>query len=87
MHDAHHNEYLAAIAALPEQTLSPRRCLDGHGVGDHVTFRLAGWSGTSYDDGRIIDINESRHMLLVETADDVVEVDPRPWPVGNVLPL
>jgi hypothetical protein len=26
-------------------------------------------------------------MLLVETASDIVEVDPRPWPVGNVLPF
>lgn len=87
MHDAHHAEYLAAIAAMPEHTISPRRCLDGHGIGDTIAFRLKGWSQSSYDDGRIVDINESRNVLLVETAGDIVEVDPRPWPVGNVLPF
>jgi hypothetical protein len=25
--------------------------------------------------------------LLIETTDDIVEVDPRPWPIGNVLPF
>jgi type III restriction enzyme len=25
--------------------------------------------------------------LLVETATDIVEVDPRPWPIGNLLPF
>lgn len=85
--DAHHAEYLAAVAAMPEHTISPRRCLDGHGIGDHITFRLQGWGPSSYDDGRIVDINENLNVLLVETAADIVEVDPRPWPVGNVLPV
>lgn len=85
--DPHENEYLAAVAALPEHTISPRRCLDGHGVGDDISFRLSGWGGREFDNGRIIDISEARNRLLVETADDVVEVDPRPWPVGNVLPF
>lgn len=85
--DAHRSEYLAAIAALPEHTISTRRCLDGHAVGDHLAFRLKGWAATTYDDGLIIDINEERHRLLVETVSDIVEVDPRPWPVGEVLPF
>jgi hypothetical protein len=85
--DAHYAEYLAAVAAMPEHTISPRRCLDGHGIGDHITFRLADWGPRTFDDGRIVDINEDRNRLLVETADDVFEVDPRPWPVGNKLPV
>lgn len=85
--DAHRNEYLAAVAAMPEHTISPPRCLGEHAVGDHLAFRLKGWGDRTYDDGRVIDINEERQRLLVETATDIVEVDPRPWPVGEVLPF
>lgn len=85
--DAHHNEYLAAIAGLHEQTISPRRELHGYAIGDSLTFRMRGWSDTSCDTGRVIDTNESRQTLLVETSDDIHEVDPRPWPTGNVLPF
>lgn len=85
--DAHHAEYLAAVAARFVRAISPRRYLDGHGIGDHITFRLKGWGPSSYDDGRIVDVNESLNVLLVETAADIVEVDPRPWPIGGVLPV
>jgi hypothetical protein len=81
--DAHHAEYAAAVAGMTE-TYGTRDA-DTYAVGDHITFRLKGWSLNSHDDGRVC----SHHagMLLVETASDIVEVDPRPWPVGNVLPF
>ena len=79
--DAHHAEYLAAVAAMPEHTISPMDC---HPVNGHVSFRLKGWSDSSYDDGRVIGHHDGK--LLVETASDIVEVDPREWPIGNVLP-
>lgn len=85
--DPHLPEYLAAVGALHEHTPSPRRALDGHAIGDHISFRLPGWSHASSDEGRIVDVCEQRNRLFVETTDDVVEVDPRPWPVGNVLPF
>lgn len=85
--DPHHNEYLAAIAGMLEHTPSPCRSLDGFAVGDQITFRLAGWGESTYATGRVCDVHEARHRLLVETPDDIVEVDPRRWPEGNVLPL
>ena len=84
--DAHHNEYLAAACWLHEQTPT-RRALDCHAIGDHISFRLTGWSPASSDDGRIVDVCEQRNRLFVETVEDIVEVDPRPWPLGNVLPF
>jgi hypothetical protein len=82
--DAHHAEYAAAVAGMQETYGSPRHA-DTFALGDHISFRLKGWSDSSYDDGRVTDHHHG--MLLVETADDIVEVDPRPWPIGNVLPF
>lgn len=84
--DAHRPEYLAAVAGMAE-TYGTTTCrhADGYAVGDYITFRLNGWSDSSYDDGRVTDHHNGR--LLVETASDIVEVDPRPWPIGNVLPF
>ena len=76
---AHENEYAAAVAGMQETYGS------AYAVGDHVSFRLTGWPESSYDDGRIC--SHHNGLLLVETADDIVEVDPRPWPIGNVLPF
>lgn len=81
--DAHHSEYLGAVAAMQETYGTNTQ--DTFAIGDHVSFRLHGWSDSSYDDGRVTDHHNG--LLLVETADDIVEVDPRPWPVGNVLPF
>jgi len=82
--DAHHAEYAAAVAGIQETYGSPRHA-DAFPIGGHVSFRLHGWSDSSYDDGRVTDHHHGK--LLVETATDIVEVDPRPWPVGNVLPF
>jgi hypothetical protein len=80
--DAHHAEYAAAVAGMHETYGT--NTLNTFAVGDHVSFRLKGWSDSSYDDGRIIGHHDGK--LLVETASDIVEVDPREWPIGNVLP-
>jgi hypothetical protein len=82
--DAHHAEYAAAVAGIQETYGSPRHA-DTFAVGDHISFRLNGWSDSSYDDGRVCSHHAGK--LLVETATDIVEVDPRPWPIGNVLPF
>ena len=84
--DAHKPEYLAAVAGMAE-TYGTTACreADTFAIGDHISFRLTGWSPRSYDDGRVIDHIGCR--LIVETASDVVEVDPRPWPEGHVLPF
>jgi hypothetical protein len=82
--DAHNAEYIAAACGLHEQTPS-RRAIDCYAIGDYISFRLTGWSGSSYDDGRVT--GHHNGLLLIETADDVVEVDPRPWPIGHVLPF
>lgn len=85
------NEYLAAIAGLPDQTPSPRRErreIHGHAIGDWVSFRLRAWSDQGFASGRVADVNESRGTLLVETADDIVEVDARETTHGGeVLPF
>jgi hypothetical protein len=81
--DAHHSEYLGAVAAMQETYGTDTQ--NEFAVGDHISFRLKGWSDSSYDDGRVCSHHNGK--LLVETAIDIVEVDPRPWPVGNVLPF
>lgn len=86
-HDPHENEYLAAVAALPDQTISPSRRIDGHAIGDQISFRLRSWGETGWQTGRIADFNEHRGTILVETEDDIVEVDAREWPTGEVLPF
>ena len=82
--DSHAAEYAGAIAGMTETYGSPRHA-DTFAIGDYVTFRLYGWSPKSYDDGRVT--NHHNGMLIVETAGDIVEVDPRPWPKGNILPF
>ena len=81
------NEYLAAIGGLHEQTISPRT-LDGHAIGDRISFRLKAWNGKGFASGRIADFHEARGTLLVETEDDIVEVDARQIADGGeVLPF
>jgi hypothetical protein len=82
--DSHATEYAGAIAGMTE-TYGTRQAVDTFAIGDHVNFRLANWSPRSYEDGRVISHNHGK--LIVETAGDIVEVDPRPWPLGNVLPF
>jgi hypothetical protein len=82
--DAHAHEYAAAVAGMQETYGRPARP-DEHAVGDYLTFRLSEWDERTYDDGRVI--GHLGERLLVETATDVVEVDPRRWPTGNVLPF
>ena len=82
--DSHAAEYAGAIAGMTE-TYGSRRAADTFAVGDYLTFRLSTWSPRSYEDGRVIDHHQGK--LIVETAGDIVEVDPRPWPEGNVLPF
>ena len=81
--DAHHAEYLAAVAGM--QLTYGTDTQNEFAIGDHISFRLKGWSDSSYDDGRVCSHHNGK--LIVETAIDIVEVDPRPWPVGNVLPF
>ena len=81
------NEYLAAITGISDQTISPRS-LNGYAIGDQISFRLNVWKGNAFDAGRIADINEARGTLLVETADDIVEIDAREvGKGGEVLPF
>lgn len=85
--DPNHNEYLAAITGISEQTISPRN-INGHAIGDQISFRLRSWGGSGWQTGRIADVNEARGTLLVETSDDIVEVDAREvGKGGEVLPF
>jgi hypothetical protein len=81
---AHENEYAGAIAGMTE-TYGSRRAADTFAVGDYVSFRLKDWSPRSYEDGRVTDHHDGK--ILVETASDIVELDPRQWPEGNILPF
>ena len=87
--DPHHNEYLAAIDGIGDQTPRPRRTeLNGYAIGDQISFRLRVWKGNVFQSGRIADVNETRGTLLVETSDDIVEVDAREIrDGGEVLPF
>lgn len=72
--DPGHNEYLAAIAGLPEQTVSP--AVDQNrqepAVGDFVSGCTAGkrWSGrVEWIDGPLVCINPGGAWLYVPVAD------------------
>jgi hypothetical protein len=78
MHDAsnpHDREYAAAAAGLHEQTPSPRPC-DLPAIGDRITWKVT----NGYLSGRVIDY--LRGKILVETDDDICEVD-----TGTVMPF
>lgn len=60
---------------------------DEHAVGDYITFRLAGWSESSFANGRIVGVCEWTDRILVIHDGQEMEIDPRPWPAGNVLPF
>jgi hypothetical protein len=66
--DAHHNEYLAAIAGLPDQTISQEQL---PAVGDFVSGRTGGkhWSG------RVMESEPNR--LHVEIDGGWIVVHPR----------
>ena len=70
--DAHHNEYLAAIAGLPEQTVSPMATKHEPAVGDFVSGCTAGkrWSGrVEWIDGPLVCINPGGAWLYVPLSD------------------
>jgi len=54
-------------------------------VSRHVCYRLAGWGDSTYDDGIVVGFDGD--ILVVESDGETVFLDPRPWPVGNVLPF
>ena len=85
--DAHDREYRAAAAAICDQTPGGCRlpC-----VGDRVSFRLKGWSDRCGEPGRVVKVgtnHDGRPSVIVESDDgEITVVDPRPWPVGHLLP-
>ena len=73
-HDAspHENEYLAAVAGLHEQTVSPAHKTREPAVGDFVSGRTAGryWSGrVEWVTGREICVNTGSSWEYVPVAD------------------
>ena len=62
--DPHHNEYLAAIAGLPEQTVSPDLTLR---LGR--TVRVPKAFGGGYQTGTIAQRTEDRHLGVVWLVD------------------
>jgi hypothetical protein len=80
--DAHESLYLAAVAGMADTYGQPH-----YTIGAGVTFRLEGWSPTSYADGTVR--NHTADGMLVVEHDDlgVLQIDPRPWPTGNMLPF
>jgi hypothetical protein len=70
MNDPHHNEYLAAVAGLAEQTIpAPKRTF---AVGDWVSGRTKGksWSGRiSAINGNRLDVDADGAWLIVDAKD------------------
>ena len=68
----HENEYLAAIAGLPEQTISPKAAKLEPAVGDFVSGTTAGkrWSGRVewVKDGELC-VNPDGAWIYVPVAD------------------
>jgi hypothetical protein len=71
--DAHANEYLAAVAGLHEQTLSPAHKKPEPAVGDFVSGKTAGryWSGRVewVNDRGEICVNTDGSWVYVPVAD------------------
>lgn len=70
-HDAHHNEYLAAIAGLHEQTPSPAPART-YAIGDYVSGTTCGkqWRGRIWDiDGDRLSIEIDGGWLAVSAKD------------------
>jgi len=59
--DAHENEYLAAVAALPEQTVSPSKPVT-YAIGDFVS----GMSGCKRWQGRIWNVEGDRLSIEID---------------------
>jgi hypothetical protein len=69
--DPHHNEYLAAAAALCEQT-PPPEVLPTFAVGDFVSGTTAGrrWQGrVEWQEGRMLTIDVGGGWVRVPVAD------------------
>jgi hypothetical protein len=67
-HDPHQNEYLAAVAAMPEHTPGPRV----YAIGDYVSGTSAGkrWQGRIWDiDGDRLSIEVDGGWLAVSAKD------------------
>ena len=78
---------MAAVAGLPEQTVSP---VVWHGLadGDRIHYRLYGMSDTSSSAGRVCgDAGPDRVYVTNEQTKRPEVVDVRPWPQGNLLPF
>ena len=85
--DAHNNEYLAAVAGLHEQTVSPV-FWHGYAQGDRIAYRLHGSSPSSSAAGRVCgDAGPDRVWVNNEQTNRPEVVDVRPWPEGNLLPF
>lgn len=70
--DPGHNEYLAAIAGLPEQTPSPALKRPEPAVGDFISGRTAGkcWSGrVEWTEGPNVCVNTDGSWVYVPLAD------------------
>lgn len=81
------NEYLAAVAGLHEQTVSPV-VWHGFADGDRIHYRLYGMSDTSSSAGRVCgDAGPDRVYVTNEQTKRPEVVDVRPWPQGNLLPF
>lgn len=61
--DAHHNEYLAAIAALPDQTPSPRTFAPGQ------TVRVPRAFGCGHQVGTVFSSETDRHLGTIYLID------------------
>jgi hypothetical protein len=77
-------EAAAAIAALRETA--------GHGfaIGDRLSYRRQEWGG-GYEPARVVGFFDEGQVprLIVEHEDGsgIAVIDPREFPIGNVLPF
>jgi hypothetical protein len=87
--DAHEREYAAAAAGMAE---TYGRACALPSVGDRIAYRTKGMSEMSSEAGRVVRVVAEagqRPSLVVESEDShtLRVIDPRPWPVGHLLPF
>ena len=89
--DAHDREYAAAAAGMSEIYGTQEPC-SLPSIGDRIAWRTKAMSDRDCESGRVVLVveGEGRRTEIVveaENGQSLRVIDPRPWPIGNLLPF
>ena len=92
MDSPHDREYAAAAAGMAETYGRPVETCTLPSVGDRIAYRTKDMSDASSEAGRVVRVVAEagqRATLVVEAENGQAlrVIDPRPWPIGHMLPF